>query len=325
MTVTLNSGTPPVANFSGTPTSGNAPLNVSFTDSSTNSPTSWSWTFGDGGSSTAQNPSHTYSAAGTYSVSLTATNSGGSSSPYTQSNYITVNLPAPVANFSGTPTSGAASLNVTFTDSSTNSPTSWSWTFGDGGSSTAQNPSHTYTTAGNYTVSLTATNSTGSSSPCTKTAYITVTAVLYPTSVLFQGTLASGSDSNLTAPDGVYEVYNSSTDFVKSLCVDHIFTTSYTASQIASMKIEYLLHDSLTTSYPSTTILAEKTDASWDTAVNTFIPGTTDQWYSWTTTNVSTYLNSYGTICFRTCCCGRDGGQTYTFSYDCVRLTLTLN
>ena len=55
-------GTAPTAAFSGTPTSGQAPMNVQFTDSSTGSPTSWSWSFGDGGSSTTQSPSHTYTA-----------------------------------------------------------------------------------------------------------------------------------------------------------------------------------------------------------------------------------------------------------------------
>ncbi len=81
---------------------------------------------------------------------------------------------APVAAFTGTPTSGVAPLTVNFTDQSTGPPTSWSWTFGDGGTSTLQNPSHTYTTAGTYTVSLTATNSVGSDNE-TKTNYITAT------------------------------------------------------------------------------------------------------------------------------------------------------
>ena len=125
----INVGNPPVANFSGTPTVGALPLAVSFTDSSTNSPTSWSWNFGDGGTSTAQNPSHTYNTVGLYTVALTATNAYGNNTN-TKSNYIDVGNP-PVANFSGTPTIGAVPLAVSFTDSSTNSPTSWSWTFGD--------------------------------------------------------------------------------------------------------------------------------------------------------------------------------------------------
>jgi serine protease len=169
---------PPVAAFSGTPTSGYAPLMVTFTDASTNSPTSWAWTFGDGGTSTLQNPSHTYTTAGIYTVVLTATNAYGSDSE-TKTNYITVTAPPtdpPVAAFSGTPTSGTIPLTVVFTDASTNNPTSWSWTFGDGGTSTLQNPSHTYTTAGTYTVVLTATNAYGSDSE-TKTDYITASAV----------------------------------------------------------------------------------------------------------------------------------------------------
>ncbi len=340
-------GNPPVAAFSGTPTSGDAPVTVNFTDSSTNTPTSWSWTFGDGGTSSAQNPSHTYTAAGTYTVVLTASNAYGSDSE-TKTGYITITDPpvggdyatlpystgfesgtfdpywsnsstnngrillttantphsgsyhmtmdcssngtysyneawlhlnlagegqvdlnfwwkdfsdethspdgvyisddgganftkiqdlnggsytnnswsewnididavaaangislnstfvikfqqydnymattdgmafddiavssgptgtAPVAAFSGSPTSGEAPVSVSFVDASTNAPTSWNWTFGDGGTSTAQNPSHTYTSAGSYTVSLTAANAFGSNVE-TKTSYITVT------------------------------------------------------------------------------------------------------------------------------------------------------
>jgi PKD repeat protein len=81
---------------------------------------------------------------------------------------------APVAAFAGNPTSGTAPLTVNFADQSSGTPTSWSWAFGDGGTSTAQNPAHTYTAAGNYTVTLTATNAVGSDNE-TKTNYITVT------------------------------------------------------------------------------------------------------------------------------------------------------
>jgi len=337
----------PVADFSGSPTSGFAPLTVSFSDLSTGNPDTWSWTFGDGGNSSAQNPSHDYTQPGTYTVSLTASNSAGSDGE-TKNAYITVNdagslyadlpfsdgfeggslgpnwtsqssngegriqvtssngphsgsfhltmddntngsqyaqneawlhldlsgegqvdldfwwkdfsdethsqdgvyfsddgganfskvldLPGasyannvwnsfqvdvdqaaqsaglslsstfvikfqqydnygistdgvawddisvtggpggspPVAEFSGTPTSGDLPLNVQFTDESTDAPTSWSWTFGDGGNSNAQNPSHVYTAEGSYNVTLTVSNAFGSDQEI-KNGYITVT------------------------------------------------------------------------------------------------------------------------------------------------------
>ncbi|MEI7491409.1 MAG: PKD domain-containing protein, partial [Bacteroidota bacterium] len=162
----------PVADFSGTPTTINVGQSVAFTDLSTNTPTSWSWTFGDGGTSTTKNPSHTYNTAGTYTVALTATNAAGSNTK-TRTNYITVNVLAPVADFSGTPTTINVGQSVSFTDLSTNTPTSWSWTFGDGGTSTTKNPSHTYTTGGSYTVALTASNAGGGNTK-TRTNYITV-------------------------------------------------------------------------------------------------------------------------------------------------------
>ncbi|MFA4861221.1 MAG: PKD domain-containing protein [Methanoregula sp.] len=152
---------PPVALFSGTPVSGTLPLTVAFTDSSTNSPTIWSWNFGDGGTSNVQNPSHTYGALGTYNVTLTVTNGYGSNST-TKLNYITVSPQPPVASFTAQPFWGVSSPNITFTDTSTNYPTSWSWNFGDGGTSTLQNPSHIYTQRGYYNVSLTASNAGGS-------------------------------------------------------------------------------------------------------------------------------------------------------------------
>ena len=163
---------PPVADFTGSPTAGSAPLLVSFTDGSSGSPTSWSWTFGDGGTSAAQNPSHTYTNPGTYTVTLTATNAYGSDGE-TKTDYITVTAPVPVADFSGSPTSGDAPLDVQFTDLSTNGPTSWAWTFGDGGTSGAQNPSHQYTAVNTYTVSLEACNATGCDTE-TKVDYIDV-------------------------------------------------------------------------------------------------------------------------------------------------------
>jgi hypothetical protein len=85
---------PPVADFTGTPTSGARPLSVAFTDLSTNSPTSWDWDFGDGSAhGTTQNPTHSYTAAGTYTVVLVATNAGGSNTK-TRTGYVTVSNPS---------------------------------------------------------------------------------------------------------------------------------------------------------------------------------------------------------------------------------------
>jgi PKD repeat protein len=149
-----------VASFTGIPTSGSAPLTVQFTDTSINFPTSWSWDFGDGNTSTAQNPIHTYSTAGNYTVSLTATSTTGGSNTAIRTRYITVNN-APVASFYVSETSGTAPFIVQFMDTSTNSPTSWSWNFGDNGMSAEQNPSHTYMKPGTYSVSLTVRNPVG--------------------------------------------------------------------------------------------------------------------------------------------------------------------
>jgi len=316
---------PPVAEFSGSPTSGTEPLTVNFTDLSTGSITSWDWTFGDGGTSPLQNPSHEYALTGFYTVSLTVSGPGGSDAE-TKTDYITVTEPGttekayaqseisvlgtysgsftntfssddsyeiiteavssshprkttsqaehiwtfsvgsggsnyifyieayrtsntegdnfvfeystdgsiynalatvastteqvysmalpnlagtvyvkvtdanrswgntslesvyvdrmyieyettpgpPVADFTGSPTSGNYPLTVDFSDLSTGNPDTWDWTFGDGGTSGVQNPSHTYNSAGIYTVTLTVTNVYGDDIK-QKLDYITVT------------------------------------------------------------------------------------------------------------------------------------------------------
>jgi PKD repeat protein len=153
-----------VADFNGAPNSGIAPLQVNFTDTSTATGlpiTSWAWDF-DGDTvvdSTVQNPSFTYNAPGTYTVSLTVGN-GSTTHTRTRTNYIAV-APPLTAGFTSNRRSGVAPLVVQFTDTSTPSSTSitsWAWDF-DGDAvvdSTAQNPPpFTYATPGTYTVSLT--------------------------------------------------------------------------------------------------------------------------------------------------------------------------
>ncbi|NIO80386.1 MAG: PKD domain-containing protein [Candidatus Aminicenantes bacterium] len=147
-------------------------LMVDFTDTSTDvdgTITDWSWDFGDGNTSTQQNPSHTYASDGTYTVSLTVTDNGGLSD--STSKDVTVssgggNIP-PTADFTFT-TDG---LTVLFTDQSSDSDgtiDSWSWDFGDGNVSTALNVGHTYTAEGTYTVTLTVTDNDGDSDSVSK-------------------------------------------------------------------------------------------------------------------------------------------------------------
>jgi hypothetical protein len=127
--------------------------------------------FGDTGSSTLQNPTHQYAAAGTYTVSLTVSNLGGLDTE-TKVSYITVMVP-PTAEFTATPTEAAVAADVVFTDRSAPTPSSWSWSFGDGEVSTAQDPTHQYDTPGFYDVSLTATN-LGGPSTRTRARYIAI-------------------------------------------------------------------------------------------------------------------------------------------------------
>jgi uncharacterized repeat protein (TIGR01451 family) len=280
---------PPAAAFSASPLSGAASLTVTFTDQSTGVIDAWSWDFGDGDTSIAQNPTHTYADPGKYTVSLTVNGPGGSDTVtetdyihatlvalavskqadpdlvqageeltytirvtntgdvnlhatvtdtlpvhvmlgeasgktlilpsgavgitwtpvvpatggvWTQSVVVTVevgytglltnvvrvtteegaagtytkisSLGQPKAAFSASPLSGTVALTVTFTDRSIGDVTAWSWDFGDGGASVLKDPTHTYTAAGNYTVTLTVSGPVGDDT-LVRTNYITVT------------------------------------------------------------------------------------------------------------------------------------------------------
>jgi PKD repeat protein len=166
--VTVNVPLAPTASFttSPSPAVGKAPFNVQFTDTSTDSDgtiVAWQWNFGDGNSSTLQNPSHIYTAVGMYTVTLTVTDNSALQDVEQGSVNATAAAP-PVASFTTNPSpaTGNAPLNVQFTDTSTDSDgtiVSWVWDFGDGGNSTQQNPTHDYTIGGVYTVTLTVTDS----------------------------------------------------------------------------------------------------------------------------------------------------------------------
>ena len=163
----------PTASFTTSAATGRALLPVQFTDTSAGNPTAWTWDFGDGSTATTQNPAHTYSVAGTYTVAMTATNAGGISVPVTGQVIVVPAVAAPAASFTSSVTSGQAPLPVQFTDTSAGNPTAWMWDFGDGSTATTQHASHTYSAAGTYTVTLTASNAGGST---TSTATLVVKA-----------------------------------------------------------------------------------------------------------------------------------------------------
>ncbi len=172
---------PPAADFSGEPLQGYAPLEVSFTDRSTNIPKSWTWNFGDGQSSNDKNPVHTYQSPGTYTVSLTAGNGYGGNS-ITKANYVVVNPASstPVVDFTATITSGYAPLQVEFSDLSTGGVIiSRSWTFSSNGipvseTTTGQKIVHNFTKAGQYNVTLMVTAENNGSASLEKSSYISV-------------------------------------------------------------------------------------------------------------------------------------------------------
>jgi PKD repeat protein len=173
-------GPVPTAAFSFLPPSPTVNQTVTFTDASTGSPTSWSWNFGDSSTSTLQSPTHAFAASGTYNVSLTASNANGPSAPV--SHPVAVSGP-PTANFTFSPPSPTTGQTVSFTDTSTGTPppTTYSWNFGDpasGGAntSTLQNPTHIFASANTYSVSHTATNTSGTSTPVVKSVVVSLAA-----------------------------------------------------------------------------------------------------------------------------------------------------
>jgi len=173
-------------------------LQVQFTDATTNTPTAWIWDFGDGNTSTQQNPTHTYAVPGSYLVCLTATNACGTDSACSS---LTVSCPAPVSDFTQVNTN----LVVQFTDQSTNGPTAWAWDFGDGNTSTQQNPSNTYPSDGVYNVCLVATSNCGSDSFCTDVDVIvaniadplSISYVVYPSPTSGLAWVQGPKDENL--------------------------------------------------------------------------------------------------------------------------------
>jgi PKD repeat protein len=146
---------PPAASF----TAACAHLDCSFTDTSTDDAgvTSWQWDFGDGATSPQGSPTHSYAAAGTFTVTLVATDAGALADTATQQVTVTEPPPPPpneppVASF----TVSCNGLSCSFTDTSTDDlgVVAWLWDFGDGAISDLQHPTHVYAAAGTYAIGL---------------------------------------------------------------------------------------------------------------------------------------------------------------------------
>lgn len=168
----------PTVAFTGTPLTGCFPLPVNFTDQSTpgnGTITQWQWDLGDGTITNTPNPSHTYTAAGNYNVTLRITNSFGCTNVLTKNQYVKIS-DAPVADFSANITAACQTpLSVNFQNLSTGAgPLTYKWLFGDGGTSTVSNPSHTYNTTGSFAVRLITTNSSGCSDTVIKSSFINI-------------------------------------------------------------------------------------------------------------------------------------------------------
>ena len=172
----------PTASFTANPTSGVAPLGVTFNalNSSDSDGTiiSYAWDFKDGSTGSGQTINHTFSSAGSYSVKLTVTDNKGASGSTTKTITITETPnQSPTASFTANPTSGVAPLGVTFNalNSSDSDGTiiSYAWDFKDGSTGSGQTINHTFSSAGSYSVKLTVTDNKGASGSTTKTITVT--------------------------------------------------------------------------------------------------------------------------------------------------------
>ncbi|MFW6119022.1 MAG: PKD domain-containing protein [Planctomycetota bacterium] len=211
---------PPTASVTATPTSGTAPMEVSFDGSGSadndGSIASYAWDFGDGSTATGATVVHTYSDAGSYSATLTVTDDDGATD--SASVTVTVDAPnaAPTASASAMPTSGTVPLEVSFDGSgstdSDGSIASYTWDFGDGDTASGATVTHTYSDAGSYAATLTVTDDDGATDSASVTVTVdapnaapTASASAMPTSgtvpleVSFDGSGSTDSDGSIAS------------------------------------------------------------------------------------------------------------------------------
>ncbi len=176
-----------VTDFEANITQGCVGDSVSFTNASAGGVTSYLWDFGDGITSTEESPVHIYRTPGTFTVQLQADNPDGCGDVEIKENLITI-VEGPTAAFTVDKTSDCLISSVfAFSDSSLNA-NFWLWDFGDGNTSTQQNPTHSYSDFGSYTVCLTVTNDAG----CTETICRDTLISLIPPDINFEADVRTG-------------------------------------------------------------------------------------------------------------------------------------
>jgi gliding motility-associated-like protein len=164
----------PTVEITNLPDSGCVPFTITPTPAITSSDgiASYEWDFGDGNTSTAANPSHTYTTPGIFTLRLVITTNGGCKDSVILVDGVKAGNP-PTADFSGTPLNLCAGSEVNFTDLTTGTVTGWYWEFGDGGTSTDKDPIYSYTDTGIFTVKLTAFHN-GCPNVATKSNYVQI-------------------------------------------------------------------------------------------------------------------------------------------------------
>ncbi|AMM21989.1 hypothetical protein AX769_19865 [Frondihabitans sp. PAMC 28766] len=184
--VVVTAPTPPTASFTSTPTNLSAAFDASGSSDTSGTITSYAWDYGDGTTGTGVTSTHAYTAAGTYTVKLTLTDSNGSTASSSAQVSVTKALVPPTASFTATQTNLAAAFDATGSSDTNGTITGYAWDFGDGTTGTGATPGHTYVAAGTYTVKLTVTDSnklTGTASQS-----VTVAAASVPPTAAFTST-----------------------------------------------------------------------------------------------------------------------------------------
>lgn len=190
--IIVNANPTPTAGFTSLTSCGS--MDASFTDMTSGATiTSWSWNFGDSTTGPVQNPIHTYSSSGNYIVELEVTSDSLCNDNITDTIFISEPILA------GFASAGSCSNEITFTDttqSGSDSLTTWNWTFGDGMTSTQQNPIHVYSAAGEYDVTLIVAGQSG----CSDTIMQTITVAVLPVADFTpaSGSFNSGTDIQFT-------------------------------------------------------------------------------------------------------------------------------